>query len=194
MNLVEGVVALALLAVMTAGGASVLAPTLRSFRLSTATREVALTMHRARGEAISRGCPVGISFSTAPDAWRLHEDGGTAGIRSVETAAGIDPPLTPRIEMASLHPGIRFGLPRHRVVPRIPPAIGTIDPDDPIAIGSADIFSASPSGATSSGSIYLTDGRDARAIVVHGPTGRLRIWSHDARTNQWTEATAGGTR
>jgi hypothetical protein len=194
MSLAEVVVALALIAVMAAGGASVLAPALRSFRLSAASRDVALTLHRARGEAIARGRSVGIAFETDPDGWRMHEDGGSPGILSAETAAHVDPPLAPRIAMGWQHPGIRFGIPRGRPVPRIPPASGTIDPDDPIALGSSDIFSASSSGATSGGSIYITDGRDARAIIVHGPTGRLRIWSYDARTDQWTEAVAGGTR
>ncbi len=194
MSLPEAAVALGLIAVMVAGGASVLAPTLRSIKLSAAARDMALTLQRARGEALARGCSVGIPFETEPDAWRVHEDGGAPGILRAETTSNVDPPLSTRVAMASLHPGIRFGLPRGRPVPRIPPAIGTIDPDDPITFGSTDIFSASPSGATSSGSIYLTDGRDVRAIVVHGPTGRLRIWSHDARTNLWTEATPGGTR
>jgi type II secretion system GspH-like protein len=194
MSFAEATVALALIALMAAGGASVLAPTLRSLRLSSAARDMALALQRVRGEAIARGGSVGIAFEREPDAWRIHEDGGAPGILRAETTSHVDPPLSPRIAMAALHPGIRFGLPEGHSVPRIPPSIGTIDPDDPITFGSTDIFSASPTGATSSGSIYLTDGRDVRAIVVHGPTGRLRIWSHDSSTNQWSEAAPGGTR
>lgn len=194
MSLVEGTAALALIAVMTAGGASVLAPALRSFRLNAAARDVSLALHRARAEAIARGRPVGIAFTARPGSWRIHEDGGMPGIRTIETTSEADPPLSPPIALESLHTGIRFGFPGGRPIPRIPPATGTIDPDDPIALGSGDIFSASPAGTTSSGSIYLTDGRDLRALVVHGPTGRLRAWSHDARTNLWTETSAGGMR
>jgi len=194
MSLVEGTAALALIAVMTAGGASVLAPALRSFRLNAAARDVSLALHRARAEAIARGRAVGIPFAARPGSWRLHEDGGMPGISAAETASEVDPPLSPRIALASLHPGIRFGFPEGRPIPRIPPATGTIDPDDPIALGSSDIFSASPAGTTSSGSIFLTDGRDLRALVVHGPTGRLRMWSHDARTGRWSETVPGGTR
>jgi Tfp pilus assembly protein FimT len=157
---------------------------MRSWRLETAARTMAMEIHRARAEALARGRHAGIRFSRATGAWRwrLHVDGNAdRSLTSAAIDAGDDPPIGPVIDLASRHPGVRFGIAGVAPVPRIPPAGGVLAAsDDPIAFGSSDIFSASPTGEGSSGTIYLTDGQAMRAVVVAGSTGRVRVWRWDA--------------
>jgi hypothetical protein len=179
---VTATLALAALTLVTAVPAA--ADGVRSWRLETAARGMAMEIHRARMEALTRGCHAGIRFSRVSGAWRwrLHADGnGDRSLTAVAIEAGQDPPLGPIVEMGSRHPGVRFGIAEGTAVPRIPPATGFLDPaGDPIAFGSSDIFSASPTGEGSAGTLYLTDGRAMRAVVVNGATGRVRVWRWDA--------------
>lgn len=161
---------------------------LRSWKLAGAARDLSVEMHRARMEAVSRAAYVGIRFERNPagGAWRLYLDGGSRGIHSAEIASGVDAPLTGIFDLASRYPGVRIGIASGGPIPRIPPAAGTLSPtDDPIALGGSDIYSSAPSGETSTGTLYLTDGTDMRAVVAYGPTGRLRVWRYEGRTGAW---------
>ena len=159
----------------------------KSWKLTCAARDLATELQRTRMEAVARGASAGIQFETSPggDRWRLYLDGGSRGIHAAEIATGIDTPASPFFDLASRYPGVRFGIARSGA-PRIPPASGSLAPgDDPIALGGTDIFSSSPTGESSSGTLYLTDGGAMRAVMVFGATGRIRIWSYDGRTGQW---------
>ena len=161
---------------------------LRSARLDGAAREVRSAMIRARSEAISRGVSVGVQFSqgAAGSGWRLYVDGGHNGIQAAEIAAGTDTPLGGAVDLQALRPGLRFGVLSGTPVPRIPPASGWIPvSQNPVALGSSDIYAASPRGETSTGTIYLTDGYGMRALVAYGPTGRLRLWRLDTGRGAW---------
>ena len=165
----------------------VLSDSYRTWKLTAAARDVAAQMHRVRMEALANGLNVGLQFKKAPDGggWQAYLDGGTRGIRASEIASGIDTPLGENIPLVSTYPGVRIGIPPG-AVPRIPPRRGVLSPgDDPIAFGNSDIFSASPTGGTSGGTLYLTDGEDLRGVVVYGPTGRIRIWRYDADRRLW---------
>ena len=177
---------------ITALGIGVTVPSvgsmLKAWKLTCAARDMAVEVHRARMEAVGRGANVGILFEPSPagDRWRLYLDGGSRGIHSAEIASGVDTPLGERFDLAARYPGVRFGIGGTGAVPRIPPASGTLSPsDDPITFGGTDIFSASPTGETSAGTIYLTDGTDMRAVVVYGGTGRVRLWAYDDATARW---------
>ena len=149
-----------------------------------------MQLQRCRMEAIARGRRVGILFERTPAGgrWRMHADGGTLGILSAEIAAGIDPPIEDPVFLSADNPGIAIGLPDSGPVSRIPPSTGTLSAgDDPIAFGRSDIFSASPTGSTSGGTLYLTDGRGLRGVVVYGPTGRIRVWNYDVETGRWRQ-------
>ncbi len=163
---------------------------LRSWKLDGAARGLALEMQRTRMEAVARGVYAGILFQrdASGGRWRLYQDGGGRGIRSAEIASGIDSPLGPTAELAASYPGIRLGIDAPPPIPRIPPSTGTLMPGgDPIAFSGSDIFSASPTGETSGGTLYLTDGRDMRAVVAFGPTGRIRIWKYDGEARRWAQ-------
>ena len=163
---------------------------LKSWKLTCAARDMAVEMHRARMEAVGQSAYVGILYQRAAsgDCWRLYRDGGSPGIHAAEIAAGVDTPLGESFDLAARYPGVRFGIGGTGAVQRIPPSTGTLSPgDDPIAMGNSDIFSAAPTGETSSGTIYLTDGGNMRGVVVYGATGRVRIWSFDESSGRWRQ-------
>lgn len=159
---------------------------LRTRKLSMASRDLALELQRARMEAVANGSYVGIRFErSGRDCWRHYRDGGARGIHAAEIASGDDPPIGPVFDLASRYPGVRLGIARAGA-PRIPPSGGLLSPtDDPVAFSGSDIFSASPTGESSTGALYLTDGADMRGVVVYGPTGRIRIWRYEGSTGQW---------
>jgi type II secretory pathway pseudopilin PulG len=137
----------------------------------------AMTRHRA----IAAGKYAGmvISSGAAGDSYTIHLDGGSPGIRSSEVAAGIDPLVAGPVPINLPGDPVRLGIPTAPPVPSIPPSGGWLPPGgDPVRLGSADILSFSPIGESSSGSIYLTDGRGGvRAVVVYGRSGRIRRWA-----------------
>jgi hypothetical protein len=56
-----------------------------------------------------------------------------------------------------------------------------------VRFGRSDLVSFSPLGSASSGTIYVTDGRNALfAIVQFGPTSRLRVWRYRPLERRWT--------
>ena len=190
MTLPEALAALTIMALGTGVAVPSMSTMLKSWKLTAAARDMAVEMQRARAEAIEKGDYVGILYErNAPgDRWRLYQDGGTRGIHAAEIASGIDTPLGATFDLAARYPGVRFGIADGGPVPRIPPASGTmISSDHPIAFGSSDIYSASPTGETSSGSLDITDGGDMRAVVVFGATGRIRVWSFERSTGRWRQ-------
>jgi hypothetical protein len=73
------------------------------------------------------------------------------------------------------------------VIPEIPPRRGTISGvDDPVQFGRSDLVAFSPLGTASSGTLYVTDGRELFGIVLFGATARVRVWRYDGGTNEWT--------
>jgi hypothetical protein len=58
--------------------------------------------------------------------------------------------------------------------------------DDPVVFGSTDVVSFSPLGDASSGSLYVSDGHGSgAAIVLYGPTARVRVYRYDAAREEW---------
>ncbi len=188
MSAPEVLAALSLVALSLGATLPALSDSYRSWKLTAAARDVASEMHRVRMEAIAQGLHAGLLFERSPGGsrWRPYGDGGRPGIYASEIASGTDLPAGPAIEIASRHPGVRFGIAGSGTVPRIPPDAGVLAPgSDPIAFGNSDIYSASPTGGTSGGTLYLTDGANMRAVVAYGPTGRIRVWRYDAARGFW---------
>jgi hypothetical protein len=109
----------------------------------------------------------------------LYRDGNGNGILTAEILSGKDPLVRGPEGPETLHEGIHFGLP-DSPIPQVPPGTGPIsNPADPIKFGASDIISFSPTGSISSGTLFLTDGRRVLAVVVYGPTGRIRTMRFD---------------
>jgi hypothetical protein len=56
-----------------------------------------------------------------------------------------------------------------------------------VRFGRSDLISFSPGGSASSGTLYVTDGRRGfYAVVLFGPTARLRVWRYRPEERRWT--------
>jgi hypothetical protein len=177
---------LAVLAIAAAGMAiaAPAAATLRTAgRGTAAARQVALELQAARWRAVARARGHGLLFERDGTGWtfRLALDGNGNGMRAAEIRTGADPTVLPPRRLEDLVPHVRLGLPAGVTVPRIPPAVGALDGDDPVQFGASDLVAFGPVGGASSGTIYLTDGTDAWGVVLFGPSCRLRVWHWDGR-------------
>jgi hypothetical protein len=83
--------------------------------------------------------------------------------------------------------GVTFGFPTIGAIPKIPPRRGAItNMSDPIQFGRSNLIGFSPDGSSSSGTIYVTNGRDELyAVVLFGPTTRIRVWRYERRSGLW---------
>ena len=175
-SLPEVLASLALLGILISISAPILAETVARERLQSAGWETAVFMRGLRQRSVAERAGHGLRFVRAGGSWSysLYRDGNGNGIRTADILAGRDPLLRGPEAPETRHEGIRLGLPGAEV-PQIPPGTGFIpDPSDPVKFGGTDIVSFSPSGSISGGTLYLTDGKRAMAIVVYGPTGRIR--------------------
>ena len=56
-----------------------------------------------------------------------------------------------------------------------------------LTIDGPDLVSFGPEGSASSGTLYVTDGRRGLfAVVLFGPTARLRVWRFNPEERRWT--------
>jgi len=143
-----------------------------------------------QSEAVRRRHYVGIVFQRNPEGnyvFELIQDGDGDGIRSGDLENGRDFRFSGPFTIFREYPGIRFGFLPDVRIPGVPPGGGWLDTrKDPIRFGRSDIISFSPRGRSSSGSLYLTDGRDRiMALVVYGPTVRVRVWQFLESTGAW---------
>ena len=188
-SLAEAVVVIGLLAVAML----VLVPATASFldggRTAAAAREIAITFQSLRWKAVSRGRAHGLLFDKDDDGWFWLEvrDGNGNGLRTAEVRDNVDQTLSGPHRLEDRVRGVTLGFPPLASFPRIPPARGDIiDVDDPIKFGVSDLVSFRALGRSSSGTVYLTDGKQRLfGVVLFGPTGRVRVWRYDQRAGEW---------
>ncbi|MCI0568295.1 MAG: prepilin-type N-terminal cleavage/methylation domain-containing protein [Acidobacteria bacterium] len=185
-SLVEALISLAILGILLAFTVPLLAETVARERLHAASLETAVHFRSLRQRAVSEGCSFGLRFVAAGSSWSytLYRDGNGNGIRTADILSGRDRRVEGPDDPATRFEGIRIGLPQ-TPVPQIPPGSGSIAaPGDPVKFGNSDLVGFSPSGSVSGGTLYLTDGARVAAVVVYGPTGRIRLHRYDSQ-NGW---------
>lgn len=180
-SLVEALAVLLILGLAVGAGAAGIQSGLRQARLRAAARRMSVLVRWMRSEAVRGRRSVGIVFRRAADGtyrFDLHRDGDGDGIRSRDIGSGTDPRFAGPFSLRREFPGIGFGLLDRDRIPAVPPSRGSVgNRSDPIRFGRSDIVSFSPRGQSSSGTMYLTDGRRRMAaVVVYGPTVRVRVW------------------
>lgn len=188
-SLVELLAALVLIGVLT----SVLLPTgaemVADARAAAGAREMAATLQSMRWLAVSTNRSHGLFFDLDQRGWhwRVVRDGNGNGLRTAEVRDGTDPVVSGPYRMENSVQGLYLGFPSVSRVPAIPPRSGSIaNLADPVKFGRSDLVSFSPLGTASSGTLYLTDRRHAlRAVVLFGPTVRVRVWRFDTREARW---------
>ena len=144
-------------------------------RTRAAARYLTTYLGMARTEAVTRGTSVAVRFqsTTTGMMMTLVTDGNGNGVRTQEIEAGVDREVGRAIALEHDFAGVTFGS------PAAPNSSG-------IELGGGNLLSFSPSGTSSSGSLYLR-GRDGSqfAVRVLGATGRVRIERFDRHSNSW---------
>jgi prepilin-type N-terminal cleavage/methylation domain-containing protein len=160
-------------------------------RAAAGARAMATLLSAERWKSVAAHRIQGLQFRQAGGAWswREVEDGNGNGLRSAEITRGIDRVLTDDDTLERQVSDVRLGFPPGGTYPEAPPGTDTLSAgDDPVRFGRSDLVSFSPLGSSSSGTIYVTDGRSALyAIVLFGPTCRLRVWRYLPRERRWTQ-------
>lgn len=192
---VELLAVLGLVTALATTGTIAVLRALAAHEAPAAARTVLGDVRLQRQVAIARARRVGLVFDRrGAELWMvsLHEDGDGDGIRARDIASGRDPRLEGPESFAARYGGAAPGfLPEvHEAggLPSPPPSSRRVeDLSDPIRFGSSDIVSFGRRGRTSTGTLYLTDGRERQmAVVLYGMTGRARIWEYDPATETWT--------
>jgi len=189
LSLVELLAALVLIGVLT----SMLIPTgaemIAGARAGAGAREMAATLQAMRWTAVSSNRSHGLYFALDQRGWHwwVVRDGNGNGLRTAEVRDGTDPTVSGPHRLEDRVDGLYLGFPPAPSVPAIPPRSGSIaNLADPVKFGRSDLVSFSPLGTASSGTLYLTDRRHAlRAVVLFGPTVRIRVWRFDTREARW---------
>lgn len=183
LSLIEVLFALSL--TLAAAGAAV--PALieinRAIRLRSAASFVAGYLQRARLEAIRRCQAVGVRFRAGDADWLMgtYADGNGNGLRNADIVNGIDLMLDEELAFGARAASVRIS--RLSGVPDVNGATG----GEAVRFGASGIASFSSDGSSSSGSIYLTDGRTQIAVTVTPATGRVRLRKWEQRTRTWSQ-------
>ncbi len=146
-------------------------------------------MARLRSEAIAsrRIVAMRLTWSSGRYLYAFYADGDGDGVRREDVASGVDPLIGEARDIVSRYEGVDFGL-LDLSIPEVPPGSGALAPfSDPVRFGLSDTISFVPGGTSSSGTLYLSDGRSTVvAVVLYGGTGRIRIWRFDRDHFRWT--------
>ena len=157
-------------------------------RMAAAARDLATTFHGLRWKSVARNRSHGLLFERDSRGWYWYEveDGNGNGLRTAEVGSGTDPTLSGPHRMEERVHRVTPGFPSSGPFPRISGsgAIGGLN--DPIKFGPSNLISFSPLGTSSSGTVYLTDGkRELFGVVLFGPTGRVRVWRFQSDRGRW---------
>jgi type II secretory pathway pseudopilin PulG len=187
-SLLELLVILAMLALLATVTSSAMTTVLRRTDLRAATGHVRDILETANADGQSKGAYRAVRFFTAGDEWfyAVYEDGNGNGVHTDDINRGIDRRIEgPRRLLA---PGTlaRVGFP--------PTGIADPDTNRPIPpgtrgiqFGQSNLCSFSDYGSCTPGTIYLTDGASAGAMVrCSGANGRIRVQYYGLTGSAWS--------
>ena len=157
-------------------------------RCAAGARTMVGMFRKLRSQSVALRNYRGVYFYRAGDGWSFStvEDGNGNGLRTAEVRSGTDPVLDGPFRLEDIVGNVGPGFP-FDAVRELPPGAGWLgNLDDPVKFGRSDIVSFSPLGRSSSGTLYLTDGVDRLyAIVLYGPSTRIRVWRYRAADQSW---------
>jgi Tfp pilus assembly protein FimT len=190
LSLLELLVALLLTMLVGAALLPALGQLTTTSRMAAAARLLVVQLQGLRASSVARGRSHGLFFQHDERGWYwlVVQDGNGNGLRTVEVEQGTDPVLSGPHRISDSLPHVDFGFPPHRTVPRIPPRRGALaDLDRPVRLGNSGLLAYSPLGTSSSGTLFLSDGRESLiAVVLYGRTGRIRVWRLDRVRRRWS--------
>ena len=186
-SLPELVIALGILGAFLAVGVPVFRELVAQATIRTASEEVALVFTRARAEAVFHGADVGVKWVSVDGdvIFTLYRDGNGNGVTSADIASGRDVRVAGPMSMKKRHGAVTFAfLPGFNGTDPNGDRIGNLS--DPIRFGRGSICTFSPTGRSSPGSIYLSDGQSRQALVRVSPlSSRIQIYEWHAGSRRW---------
>jgi prepilin-type N-terminal cleavage/methylation domain-containing protein len=153
-------------------------------RAAGAAGYVAGRLTLARFEAVRRSAHVAIRFLAQADGYVLqtYVDGNRNGVRTSDIVRGFDVAITASERLGYHFTGVEFGI--QSGVTGIDP--GPFNTSDPIQIGSSTLLSFSPTGSSTSGTLFIRGNRGYQfAVRVLGATGRTRIFEFNVGGRTW---------
>lgn len=189
-QLIELIVVLALLTLLLTWWVPQLLTMSRRLRVEMAAHELMSALRTARSTAVRRGANVGVKFHVEESGrvlYGLYRDGDGDGVRTRDIERGVDPAEGPLRELVHLGAHVGFGFP-DGPAPRDPgnPRRRLRNLEDPIRFNRSDIASFNPLGASTPGSLYVSDGLDHLAVVrLFGRTGKVKVLVYDSEREVW---------
>ncbi|MFP3941085.1 MAG: prepilin-type N-terminal cleavage/methylation domain-containing protein [Thermoanaerobaculia bacterium] len=186
-TLIELLAVLAVLGLLAAVAVPAVLSATSRLRVSLAAHEAAAILQRARMLAVRSRVYVAVRFDTDGETvtWALYGDGDGDGVRSRDIDRGVDPRLQQPIPLRRTGASVRLGFPEGRA-PRAPGGRGRIDRrHDPVRFNRSDMASFSPTGTSTPGSLYFTDGTHLAAVRLFGRSGKVKVIVYDPETETW---------
>lgn len=187
-SLIDSIVTLALLGIAVSWSAAIAGRVVADAHTAAAAREFAVLFHALRWKSVNENRNVGLFFEQSGGTWQWFEvhDGNGNGLRTAEVRNGTDVKRSGPHRLEQTHRGVRMGFPTGQTVPAIPPKTGVLGGTDPIRFGNSNLISFSPKGRSSSGTLFVTDGRHRLyGVRLYGAATRIRVWRWDDREKQW---------
>jgi prepilin-type N-terminal cleavage/methylation domain-containing protein len=188
-TLAELLVVLAVVGIAVSVGIPSAAAIRESGRAEAGARVIAAELSAQRWKGVTGHGTRGLQFRRLAGGWAWREvaDGNGNGLRTAEITRGIDRAVSPDVRLESLVEHVTIGIPPGGPYPEAPPGTGLLgDTDDPVRFGASDLVSFGPLGTASSGTLYVTDRKNGFcAIVLFGPSSRLRVWRYLPGENRW---------
>jgi prepilin-type N-terminal cleavage/methylation domain-containing protein len=182
-SLLEVLVAIAVIAIAAGTAIPWTLGSIERSRALAAASYVRTRMAMARFEAVKRSAYVALRFAQNGDGYwlRAYVDGNRNGVLAADIERDIDTPITADERLDYHFPGTAFGI--HAGVT----ALGSAQPlqGDPIQIGSSALLSFSPSGSSTSGTLFIRGERSQFAVRILGATGRTRMFEFSFEERVW---------
>jgi type II secretory pathway pseudopilin PulG len=183
-SLIELMFALGVAATLALFGAAAVTASVDEFRAAGAARYVASRIQQARVRAITRSRDTALRITRAAQGFSIavYEDGNRNGVLSRDIDEGIDRPVGAVERLPDQFPAVDFG-----ALPGLPGAEGSTAPGaDPIRLGASDSVTFTPTGTSTSGSVYVRGkGASQYVVRIYGETGRTRILKYSSGSRTW---------
>jgi type II secretory pathway pseudopilin PulG len=169
MGLVELIVTLTIIVIVLAAAIPRTSAYVRESRLRGAAFYLRGLLRDVRARAAREARYVGVVFDEVDGypVFSIYADGNSNGIHRLDIERGIEERIREPYPLTRTFPGVRYGT--------LP--VGADEPSFPgLRIGRSKIVSFSPIGASTSGTLFLSnDYGMVYAVVILGSTGRVRV-------------------
>lgn len=184
--LVDVLAAASLSVVMAVVAVPVVGGTLDREHVIVGAHYLAAQVQRARLESLKRATAVAVRVELLDGraAVQLFADGNGNGVRQIDVARNVDRALTSRQWLDEHARDVSLRV--NQAIRDIGSGAELAEGDDPLRIGNTPLVSFSPSGGSTSGTLYVAGLRGPQmAIRIYGATGRVRVLTFDARARKW---------